>query len=116
HTFGAPEVLTIEDVQLRELEPGEVRIAVQSIGVNRAEVNFRLNQYLDKAARLPSGLGYEGTGVVRAVAPDVDDVAVGDEVCVLPVFPQSKYHLYAEEAIVPARALVPRPTGVSVIH
>ncbi|MDT7588330.1 MAG: hypothetical protein QOE32_5880, partial [Pseudonocardiales bacterium] len=41
HELGGPEVLRIEDVPVRSPGPGEVRIRVDAIGLNRAEVNFR---------------------------------------------------------------------------
>ncbi|MEJ0008698.1 MAG: hypothetical protein WDM77_20635 [Steroidobacteraceae bacterium] len=37
HKTGGPEVLRIEDLPVGDPGPGEVRIRVQSIGLNRSE-------------------------------------------------------------------------------
>jgi len=41
HSLGGPEVLKIEELPLVTPKAGEVRIKVQAIGLNRAEVMFR---------------------------------------------------------------------------
>ncbi|RZT85977.1 NADPH:quinone reductase-like Zn-dependent oxidoreductase [Pseudonocardia sediminis] len=114
HSLGGPEVLRIEDVPVRAPGPGEVRIRVDAIGLNRAEVNFRRGTYLE-APRLPAGLGSEAAGVVLEIGPDVPRWSVGDEVSVVPAFSQNDYPVYAEEAVVPASALVARPEGLDAV-
>ncbi len=47
HETGGAEVLKVEDVPLREPGEGEVRLKVEAIGLNRAEVMFRQGQYLE---------------------------------------------------------------------
>ena len=44
---GGAEVLKIEESPLVEPGEGEVRLAVEAIGLNRAEVMFRNDQYLE---------------------------------------------------------------------
>ena len=68
HETGGPEVLRYEDLPVRAPEAGEVRIRVDAIGLNRAEVNFRRGTYLDRP-RLPAGLGCEAAGEVLEVGP-----------------------------------------------
>jgi len=46
HETGAAEVLKLEDLPLTEPGEGEVRLKVEAIGLNRAEVMFREGQYL----------------------------------------------------------------------
>ncbi len=41
HETGGPEVLKIEDMPLADPGEGEVRLNVEAIGLNRAEVMFR---------------------------------------------------------------------------
>jgi NADPH:quinone reductase-like Zn-dependent oxidoreductase len=53
HAIGGPEVLQIEDLPIQLPGAGEVRLKVQAIGLNRAEVTFRTGQYLDLS--LPKG-------------------------------------------------------------
>lgn len=114
HELGGPEVLRIEDVPVRAPGPGEVRIRVDAIGLNRAEVNFRRGTYLE-TPRLPAGLGTEAAGVVLETGPDVPRWSVGDEVSVVPAFSQNDYPVYAEEAVVPASALLARPDGLDAV-
>lgn len=114
HELGGPEVLRVEDVPVRAPGPGEVRIRVEAIGLNRSEVNFRRGTYLE-APCLPAGLGTEAAGVVLETGPDVPRWSVGDEVSVVPAFSQNDYPVYAAEAVVPAAALVGRPEGLDAV-
>jgi len=47
HETGGANVLKVEDLPLIELGEGEVRLKVEAIGLNRAEVMFREGQYLE---------------------------------------------------------------------
>jgi NADPH:quinone reductase-like Zn-dependent oxidoreductase len=114
HELGGPEVLRIEEQPVRAPDAGEVRIRVDAIGLNRSEVNFRRGTYLDKPT-LPSGLGTEAAGEVLEVGPGVHRWAPGDQISVVPAFSQNDYPVYADEAIVPARALIGRPPGMDAI-
>lgn len=117
HELGGPEVLRLEHVAIGEPGPGEVLVRVEAIGLNRSEANFRRGAYpLDLPRQLPSGLGYEAAGEVEAVGEGVLGVRVGEPVSVLPMFPQSRYPVYGERAIVPGEAVVPRPPGVSAVE
>jgi NADPH:quinone reductase len=57
-------------------------------------------------------LGCEGTGIVDAVAPDVDNIAVGDAVIITAVPDMDIRGTYAEYTNVPATAVIPRPMGL----
>lgn len=115
HEFGGPEVLKYETAEVGRPGTGEVRIRVQSIGLNRAEAAFRSGHYLEKAT-LPALMGYEAAGVIDAIGAEVDRFELGQEVCVIPAFSMNKYGVYAEQAIVPAYAVVPRPAGIGVVE
>ncbi len=79
HETGTAEVLKLEDLPLTEPGEGEVRLKVEAIGLNRADVLFRQGQYLQKPD-LPSRLGYEAAGTIDAVGPGVSGVEIGDNV------------------------------------
>ncbi|MBO9468881.1 zinc-dependent alcohol dehydrogenase family protein [Endozoicomonas sp. G2_2] len=115
HETGGPDVLKFEDVEVGNPCEGEVRVRVEAIGLNRAEVMFRYGEYLEDP-KLPAGLGYEGAGVVEAVGSGVDGIAEGDEVSVMPAFSMNDYHFYAEQAVVPAYAVTPRPNGLDAVQ
>ena len=108
HQTGAAEVLKIEDLPIPEPGEGEVRLRVKAIGLNRAEVMFRMGQYLVDPI-LPSKLGYEASGVIDAVGPGVDQGLVGKTVSTTPAFAANAYGVYGEVAIVPLIAIAEYP-------
>jgi NADPH:quinone reductase-like Zn-dependent oxidoreductase len=112
HEAGGPEVLRIEDLPLPEPGPGEVRLRVKAIGLNRAEVMFRNNQYLYTPS-FPSKLGYEASGIVEAVGEDVDTAWMGQVVSTVPAFAANKYGVYGEIAIVPFSCLATYPSKLT---
>jgi NADPH:quinone reductase len=112
HKIGGPEVLQIDEVDLGAPGPGELRLRVHALGLNRAEVMFRTGMYLEQP-ELPAKLGYEAAGTVEAVGPGVSGFAVGDAVSTIPGFSQNRYGVYGEQAIVPAGLVVKHPAGLS---
>jgi NADPH:quinone reductase len=110
--IGDADVLHIVDEPLVDPAAGEVRVRIEAIGVNRADQMMRTGVYA-RPARLPHArLGCEGTGIVDAVAPDVDNIAVGDAVIIIAVPDMDIRGTYAEYTNVPATAVIPRPMGL----
>ncbi|MGV9309053.1 zinc-dependent alcohol dehydrogenase family protein [Nonomuraea sp. NPDC003727] len=116
HELGGPEVMRLEDVEAGEPGPGEVRIRVDAIGLNRAEVLFRTGHYIEPVRRFPARLGSEAAGVIEAVGEGVTGFAPGQPVSTVPAFSQNDYGVYAERAIVPASAVVSRPEGLGAVE
>lgn len=114
HELGGPEVLRLEDVAVGEPGAGELLIRVDAIGLNRAEVLFRSGRYIEPA-RFPARLGIEAAGVVEAVGADVTGFAIGQQVSVVPAFSMNDHGVYAERAVVPARAVLRRPEGLDAV-
>jgi NADPH2:quinone reductase len=112
HSVGGPEVLKIEDVPTRKPEAGEATLKVEAVGLNRAESMFFHDQYLEKVS-LPAGIGYEVYGTVVAVGPGGDASLVGKKLATIPGYSQNKNPSLAEEAVVPADALVSVPASLS---
>jgi NADPH:quinone reductase-like Zn-dependent oxidoreductase len=115
HEQGGPEVLKLEEHEVALPGPGEARVRIEAIGLNRSEAAFRAGQYPVKPA-LPTLMGYEACGVIDALGDGVSDFAVGDRVCVLPMYRLGEYGVYADMANVPARVLLPAPPGLSPIE
>ncbi len=113
HQTGDASVLKIENVVLPAPDKEQVRIKVQSIGINRAEVMFRNGAYLE-TPELPSRLGYEAAGIVESVGVDVNDINVGDRVSTLPAFSMGEFGVYGEHAVVPANAIAKLPKDFSM--
>ena len=115
HKTGSADVLQIEDLPLQEPKAGEVRLKVEAIGLNRAEVMFRQGRYLEQP-RLPSRLGYEASGVVDAVGSGLSGIQVNDRVSTVPAFSMNDYGVYGESVVVPASAVAPYPDHLSPVE
>ncbi len=110
HETGDASVLKIEDLPLEEPGENEIRIKVEALGLNRAEVAFRYGAYLEQP-ELPSRLGYEAAGTVDAVGAGVEGFEVGDKVGTIPSFSMNQYGVYGEYATVPVHSVTTSPAG-----
>jgi NADPH:quinone reductase-like Zn-dependent oxidoreductase len=115
HELGGPDVLRIEEEPRRQPGKGEVRLKVQAVGLNRAELMFMRDQYVEHP-KLPGGLGYEAAGVLEAVGPDVEKSWLGKRVSTIPSFSMNHYAMLGEEVIAPAWALAEYPAKLSPIE
>ncbi|MDB6050216.1 MAG: NADPH:quinone reductase [Pseudomonas sp.] len=111
-TPGGPEVLSFKDIEVGAPGPGEIRIRVKALGLNRAESMWRSGEYVEEV-KLPARLGYEAAGIVDAVGPDVTGFAVGDAVNTVPAFSQNQYGMYGELVLAPVSAVVKHPPSLS---
>ena len=68
HSAGPSSVLAFDELPLLEPGDNEIRIKVQALGMNRAEIMFREGQYLETPV-FPSRLGSEASGIVDAICP-----------------------------------------------
>jgi len=125
HEFGGPEVLRYEDAPVPELKPGEVLVRVRAVGVNPPDWYLRegyrmLPREWQPQVSFPVILGSDVTGVVDAVADDVESVSVGDEVYSMVRFPggglAGESRAYAEWVSVPASEVALKPTGIDHVH
>lgn len=113
HAFGGPEVLRLDELAVDEPGPGEVRIRVGAIGLNRAEAQYRSGRYMPGA--LPSKIGYEAAGVIDAVGPGVAGFAPGDRVATLTGASMERHGVYGEQILFPADMLARVPAGQSLV-
>jgi NADPH:quinone reductase-like Zn-dependent oxidoreductase len=86
---------------------GEVRVHVEAIGVNYAEVLSRKGQYGWSPA-MPYTLGMEATGTIDLLGAGVDRRAIGERVIV-----GAQRGAYAEKIVVPERQALPAIAGFS---
>ena len=98
HETGGPEVLKLEEVATQLPGPGEVRMRVQAVGLNRAEALFVRGHYLEQP-KLPSRIGYEAAGVVEAVGTGVDTKWIGKKVATIPGFSMSENGVLGDECV-----------------
>lgn len=105
---GGPDALVWSEVDDPTVRAGQVLIEVAASAVNRADILQRSGFYPPPpgASLLP---GLECSGRVVAVADDVTEWQVGDELCALLAGGG-----YAQRVAVPARHCLPVPSGVSL--
>lgn len=115
HRVGGPEVLQIDDVDVRAPGIGEVRIKVKALGLNRAEAMYRSGQYTF-IPEMPAILGYEAAGTIESIGEGVTEFAIGDEVNVIPAFSFADYGMYGELVIAPLHAIVKQPAGMTAVE
>jgi NADPH2:quinone reductase len=106
HSFGGPEVLRLEQVDVPAPGRREVLIRQTAVGLNYIDVYGRTGLY---PVTLPSGLGMEAAGVVEAVGRGVRDLKEGDRVAYIHAQPGA----YAEARVLPADRVVRIPDAVS---
>ncbi|HEU0015024.1 MAG TPA: NADPH:quinone oxidoreductase family protein [Longimicrobium sp.] len=104
---GGPGVLRVREVPDPVPGAGEVRVRVEAIGVNYAEVLSRKGLY-GWAPRLPYTLGMEAAGHIDAVGAGVEGRAVGER-----VIAGAQHGAYAERIVVPERQALPAVPGFS---
>jgi len=115
HELGGPEVLKIEDVPSKQPSKDEVTLSVRAIGLNRAESMFMHGYYLEPA-QLPAKLGFEASGFISAVGPNVDDSWLNKPVSTIPAFSPNQYGVLGNEVIVPVHALAEYPARLTPIE
>ena len=115
HKLGGPENLQIDELPLRPLNKGEVKLRVQALGLNRAESMFYHGMYLEDP-KLPSGLGYEAAGVVTEVGPGVDPDWIGKTAATIPAFSMKEYGMLGDEVIAPVHALGEYPAKLTPVE
>jgi NADPH2:quinone reductase len=113
HETGGPEVLQLDDVELAAPGPGELRLKIRAIGLNRADAAYRRGRFREPVTALPSKIGYEASGLVEAIGKGVTGFSLGDAVSTIPAFTQGQYGVYGEAAIVPARFTTAYPSVLS---
>src|ERR1700756_1837037 len=108
HETGGPEVLRLEEVEVGNPGPGQVRLRHEAVGLNFADTYFRSGLY---PVPLPAGMGVEAAGVVEAVGPGVANIAVGDRVTYTGFL--NTLGAYSTERLIPAAPLIKLPSGIS---
>ncbi|OOQ60444.1 NADPH:quinone reductase [Mucilaginibacter pedocola] len=122
HEFGGPEVLRYEDAPMPEIKKGEVLVKVHASALNPPDWYLRdgyrsLPPEWRPEGDFPMILGTDISGVVTAVAEDVKDFKVGDEVySMVRFFSIGESKGYAEYVNVPVSDLAIKPGGIDHIH
>ncbi|CAJ0994604.1 NADP-dependent oxidoreductase [Sodalis praecaptivus] len=122
HGYGGPDVLRYEEAPLPGLKPGEIRVLVHAVGINPPDWYLRegyktLPPEWRPPIPLPAIPGSDISGIIEAIAPDVRDFTVGDEVFGMIRFPSyGESAAYAEYVAAPASDLARKPAGIDHVH
>ncbi len=108
HSFGAPEVMKVEEVPDLHPETGQVLIAVKAIGVNPVDTYIRAGLYGIKP-QLPYIPGSDAAGVIAAVGPGIKNFKNGDRVYTSGTLTGA----YAEAALCTVQQVHPLPAKTS---
>ena len=103
---GGPEVLKFETIELGKPGPEEVLIEHKAIGLNFIDIYHRSGLY---PLELPSGIGGEGSGIIKEVGSKVKDFSVGDSIA----YAGAPLGSYSSERNYPTKNLVKIPDGVN---
>ncbi|OGP94251.1 MAG: oxidoreductase [Deltaproteobacteria bacterium RBG_16_47_11] len=106
--FGGPEVLKeVEELELPNPKPGEVRVKVLATSVAFTDVMIRKGKYPDVKEKPPFSLGYDMVGVVDKLGEGVTRFRVGQKVADLTVI-----GAYSEYICLPENRLTLVPDGL----
>jgi NADPH2:quinone reductase len=108
HAAGGPDVLRLEEVQVGEPGPGQVKVRHVAVGLNYADTYFRNGTY---PIPLPAGIGVEAAGVVTALGEGVSNLALGDRVTYTGFL--NTLGAYSTERIIGAAPLIKLPDSIS---
>jgi zinc-binding alcohol dehydrogenase/oxidoreductase len=131
---NGPESFTLQDVPTPEPEYGEVLIRLAVSALNH--LDLWVSRGMPAPHHFPHIAGADGTGEVEAVGEGVTGVTIGDAVTINPsvscgkcaaclagdtpycksygILGEHSSGTLAEYAVLPARNIVPRPTGIDV--
>jgi NADPH:quinone reductase-like Zn-dependent oxidoreductase len=112
HSYGAADVLQINEVAKPEPGPSDVRIKVHASSVNPVDTKIRAG-YMSGVLRLklPWILGMDVAGVVDAVGADVTRFKVGDPVYSSPG--HNRPGTYAEWTVIGEEEVALKPNNVT---
>ena len=103
---GGPEVLKFETIKLDKPGPEEVLIEHKAIGLNFIDIYHRSGLY---PVPLPSGMGAEGSGVIKEIGSKVKDFSVNDRIA----YGGAPLGSYSSERIYPIKNLVKIPNYIN---
>ena len=103
---GGPEVLKIETIELGKTGPEEVLIEQKAIGLNFIDTYHRSGLY---PIELPSGIGAEGSGIIKKIGSKVKDFSIGDHIA----YAGAPLGAYSSERNYPTKNIVKIPKEIN---
>jgi len=103
---GGPEVLKIETIELDNTGPEEVLSEHKAIGLNFIDTYHRSGLY---PVELPSGIGAEGSGIIKKIGSKVKDFSIGDHIA----YAGAPLGAYSSERNYPTKNIVKIPKEIN---
>ena len=103
---GGPEVLELQDVDIKSPGPDEIKVTNHAIGLNYIDTYHRSGLY---PLPLPSGIGLEAAGKVDEVGSNITDFNKGDNIA----YASMPIGAYSQQRIIPAKIAVKVPEWIS---
>ncbi|WP_192177987.1 NADP-dependent oxidoreductase [Mesorhizobium amorphae] len=114
NSVGGPDVLVIADRPDPSPKAGEVLVRVKAAGINPVDGAVRAGYY-PLLGEPPFILGWDISGTIEALGPDVTGLKIGDAVFGMPRFPRQAAAC-AELAVAPVDEIAPKPEGIDHVQ
>ena len=103
---GGPEVLELQDIEIKSPGPDEIKVTNHAIGLNYIDTYHRSGLY---PLPLPSGIGVEAAGKVDEIGSNITDFNKGDNIA----YASMPIGAYSQQRIIPAKIAVKVPEWIS---
>ncbi len=103
---GGPEVLELQEVDVGNPGPDEIKVTNYAIGLNYIDTYHRSGLY---PLKLPSGIGLEAAGKIDEIGSNVTEFNKGDNIA----YASIPIGAYSQKRIIPAKIAVKVPDGIS---
>ena len=103
---GGPEVLELQDVDIKSPGPDEIKVTNHAKGLNYIDTYHRSGLY---PLPLPSGIGVEAAGKVDEIGSNITDFNKGDNIA----YASMPIGAYSQQRIIPAKIAVKVPKWIS---
>ena len=103
---GGPEVLEIQDIDIKSPGPDEIKVTNHAIGLNYIDTYHRSGLY---PLPLPSGIGLEASGKVDEIGSNIKEFNKGDNIA----YASMPIGAYSQQRIIPAKIAVKIPEWIS---
>ena len=103
---GGPEVLELQNVDIKSPGPDEIKVTNHAIGLNYIDTYHRSGLY---PLSLPSGIGLEAAGKIDEIGSNISEFNKGDNIA----YASMPIGAYAEKRIIPSKIAVKVPEWIS---
>ena len=115
HGYSGYQGLSLEEFDAETPGPGEIRLRVEAFALNWGDMDLMHDRYSFSFPEFPARVGIEAAGIVDALGPDVEGIALGERMCTLPYFYGNR-GASAESVIIDSRYVAKAPEGLSAIE